>query len=364
MADYAFTVIINTMLSLFTPTSANFDSQGGIGNISDGLDIYIDGMLPETTAADWLDSTTPPIPQPVGPFDIHMLPAELASGSVLWTPGILELIVQPSAHQRIRYHKEKRRTALVGIHARSVPTVGVALGWKLSVPDGIKITATVVSSNVSKSSGLPLPHHHYIQDAESAGKQLKGGVCEFTDLVVVRGERVPVDENIESHSIRILFTANFVDSTGQSHVIYAMSNPIYSSELKIVKMSHQQVCAVNGSEVILMTSKVTPSPLHSLDVNIVNIGISTQVKKTSPLYIRITDGNPREPGSTPPPPGWTLDKHNRLTTAVTPSYFHYQYAVSVTLPPYWQPGVATPRMVDIRLVDATQESIPVTFEYI
>jgi hypothetical protein len=257
VSDYAFTVTIHTMLSLFTPMSANFDSQGGIGNISDGFDIYIDGMLPEPTAANWLDSTTPPVP---GPFDLHMLPAALASGSVLWTPDILELVVQPSAHQRIRYHKEKRRTALVGIHARSVPTVGVALGWKLSVPDGIKITATVVSNNVSKSSGLPLPHHHYIQDAESAGKQLKNGVCEFTDLVVVRGERVMVDESIESHSIRILFTANFVDSTGQAHVIYAMSNPIYSSELKIVRMSHQQVCAVNGSEVILMTSKVIPIP--------------------------------------------------------------------------------------------------------
>jgi hypothetical protein len=208
--------------------------------------------------------------------DLVNLPTMLANG-LQWAPGVIGFAEPPAQQGRFRYAKEKRRTALPGRSPRSVPTVEVSTAWRSQVPEGSQVTATVVSRHISKRSGLPLPHWHHFDDAETSQTvvPLEDGQAEFPSLVVIRGDRAAHEASCVEASggsvkdlpyssddqqvIRILFTIRFTDSAGQAYLAHAVSDPIFSSELKIVEMSHQQVCSTNGMDLIVLTSKV-PSP--------------------------------------------------------------------------------------------------------
>eukprot|EP00035_Acanthoeca_spectabilis_P004007 m.97742 g.97742 ORF g.97742 m.97742 type:complete len:597 (+) comp12406_c0_seq2:363-2153(+) len=296
-----------------------------------------------------------------------------------WASNVIRLAEHPAPQGRFRYAKEKRRTALPGRSPRSVPTIEVTPEWRGRVPEGSAVTATVVSRHVNQKTGLPLPHWHHFDDAaeEQTVVPLEGGLAEFPSLVVIRGDRAAHESSCAEESggkgsryssddqqvIRILFTLRFVDVEGRALLAHVVSEPVYSSELKIVEMSHQQVSAANGMDLIVLTSKV----------------------KKATAFIKITDPRPPDwvpdlgmgrglsggfqglpQGKPATPDGWSLDEHNQPTCLIQPSYVHYQCSLSVRIPPYWHSGLRGPHQVEVRLVDSSQghASAPVTLEYV
>jgi len=299
--------------------------------------------------------------------------------SLQWAPDVIRLAEHPAQQGRFRYAKEKRRTALVGRHARSVPTIEIAPSWRGRVPDGSQVTATVVSRHTNAHSGLPLPHWHRFDDSGQSQTvvSLKNGYAEFPSLVVIRGDRTAHEASCaaaaseggtataespyssdDQQIIRILFTVRFRDSKGGMILAHAISEPIYSSELKITEMSHHRVAMTNSTDIIILTSKI----------------------KKATTFIKITD--PAPPGWVPEQSvpavdtvlnkapiiseSWSLDKQNRPTCMIQPSYVHYQCSLSVQIPPYWDRQLQIPHTVEVRLVDSSQglESSPVSLEYV
>mmetsp|Transcript_13383 Transcript_13383/g.40148 ORF Transcript_13383/g.40148 Transcript_13383/m.40148 type:complete len:599 (+) Transcript_13383:121-1917(+) len=359
---------------------------GAVDTDADAMPVSAPPSPPEVPAAAG-PAATPPAMDP-GPEDFQDVLtggaalAAASAGGLQWASGVLDLAEHPAQQGRFRYAKEKRRTALPGRSPRSVPAVEISRRWRSRVPDGCQVTATVVSRHTNPHSGLPLPHWHHFDDAtaEQTTVPLEDGRAEFPSLVVIRGDRAAHEASCadadgagraypyssdDQQVIRILFTVRFTDPSGQMFLAHAVTEPIYSSELKITEVSHHRVSAAGGTDVIVLTSKVKkatayikltdPSPPGWM---LGDDGARATSRKAGPIA-RLPSGKPTTPD------GWSLDEHNRPTCLIQPSYVHYQCSLNVRIPPYWDRGLAVPHAVEVRLVDTSQglESAPFVLEY-
>ena len=122
-----------------------------------------------------------------------------------------------------------------------------------------------------------------------------------------------------------------------------ISDPIYGSELKILKVSRLSVPSYEETEIILLTSKI-------------------KKKNTS---LKITDPSPTAFPQDVVAGGWQVDADSRPFVQIKQLYVHHQYAVSGNLPPFWDQSVQSNRLVEVRLVDDEhkQESPPISLVY-
>lgn len=263
--------------------------------------------------------------------------------------GGLVITMQPAEHGRFRYTKEGRKTALHGRVEGNFPTIAVGPAFTSMVPDGTMVNVSIVTRHTD-GHGNPVPHWHVLEgrDGEPVAQALHNGKVEFKNLVVnrntfeVHGVRTRLHTD-DQQVIRLMFEAHFFDQSGRIIRSRVISDPIYGSELKILKVSRLSVPSYEETEIFLLTSKI-------------------KKKNTS---LKITDPSPTAFPQDVVAGGWQVDADSRPFIQIKTLYVHHQYAVCGNLPPFWDPSVQSNRLVEVRLVDDEhkQESPPISLVY-
>lgn len=278
----------------------------------------------------------------------HPLTEQQAQSPLLVEGGLI-ITMQPAEHGRFRYTKEGRKTALHGRVEGNFPTIAVGPAFTSIIPDGTMVNVTIVTRHTD-GDGNPVPHWHVLEGRDGApvAQALNNGKVKFKNLVVNRNTFEVHGVRTRTHTddqqvIRLMFEAHFFDQSGRIVRSRVISDPIYGSELKILKMSRLSVPSYEETEIFLLTSKI-------------------KKKNTS---LKITDPSPTAFPQDVVAGGWQVDADSRPFIQIKKLYVHHQYAVCGSLPPFWDLSVQSNRLVEIRLVDDEhkQESPPMSLVY-
>lgn len=271
--------------------------------------------------------------------------------------NVLQIIEQPAERGRFRYSKERRNTALNGRREGSFPSVALVPDgpFRNCIREGTMVDVHVVTKD-DDALGDPVHHWHVLEgkDGDPVARSIdKNGHASFPHLVVTRGpcnDKSPSKRSSEDQQvIRLMFSIVFRTESGTLVRSRILSDPIHGRDLKLHKVSHSSVPA-KGGEVIFLTSKVkrrtvklkiteTPAPQ--------DLG---RWKEMMTMNNHVTNG-------------WDLDANLRPTIYIADLQVHYQYALIVHIPAYWDPSITSPRSVEVQLVDDDQCSAALVIQY-
>ena len=261
--------------------------------------------------------------------------------------NVLLIKEQPAHYGRFRYQAEGRQNCLGGRVEGTSPSVQINPAYRNMVPDGTVINVDLVTRHNSPSGEL-VKHWHSLEgkDSSETVQKLVDGVARFDNLVVKRQKSAVRHKSEDQRVIRLHFTVEYIEN-GTKKLAEVTSQPVFSSELRIERMSLETGRVDETPTVFLLTSKVQRK---SVGIKVVDPQPRPEDEKTSIVQN-----------------GWFLDEMRRPTYVVPNEKVetHHQFAVIITMPPFWTFDLSAPYSVEVRLVDNVDhtDSPPKIFEY-
>ena len=241
-----------------------------------------------------------------------------------------------------------RQNCLGGRIEGSFPAVQINPAFRRLIPDGTVIGVDLVTRHDSAAGEL-VPHWHSLEgkDSTHTAQKLVNGVARFDNLVVKRQKSTVRHKSEDQRVIRLHFTVDYFEN-GVQKTAEVTSQPVFSSELRIERMSLES-CRVDDSPAVFL--------------------LTTKVQRKS-VGIRVIDPQPRpvDEKSTMISNGWFLDEQRRPTFEIPNDKVetHHQFAVVINMPPFWTYDLSAPYSVELRLTDNIDhtDSPPKMFTYI
>jgi hypothetical protein len=192
-------------------------------------------------------------------------------------------------------------------------------------------------------------HWHTLQGKEgrTTAQAVHGGKAEFQHLVIKRAAKSEVRHRADDQRVvRLHFQLSF-NYGNKTETVSVVSEPVFSTELRIERVSHNSSPAQGLSSMIVLCTKVRYKTVAMLITDPArypeNLGFDTST-------------------------GWFLNdgRQPSFYIATQDLETHHQFAVIIKVPPFWSATFSERRSVQLRLLDTADDvdSPPVTFDYL
>ncbi|KJE90298.1 hypothetical protein CAOG_01632 [Capsaspora owczarzaki ATCC 30864] len=272
-----------------------------------------------------------------------------AEGAATLVEDLLMVTEEPAQFARFRYMSEQRERSLAG--ENSFPTLMVNPKYARVVPEMALVTAVLVTKMPDPHTGRQQKHWHHLGGIPAAPLEGPQRIARFDNIAVIMDKannkdkdksKAPVRSKDDQRCVRIMFELVFVSGNTQFYG-RAISQPIYNAKLAITKISHSSGPVTGGNEVIMLCSKIRK-------------GV-TGVRMTDPTQWSV---------QAPSGSAWELNPQTLKADCNVPGanlFFHHQYAVVLTLPPYHTQTITAPVTVRISILDTDDETESQYVEY-